>query len=80
MSELQVADDLRTARLYRLLPEYEPVRQQIYIVYPSRRYLAPRIRVMIDFLAEHVRRLTARDSSEHVGDDGSQRIAEMPQR
>jgi DNA-binding transcriptional LysR family regulator len=54
MSELQVADDLRAGRLRRLLPGYAPVRQQIYVVYPSRQYLAPRIRVMIDFLAENL--------------------------
>ncbi|HUI58677.1 MAG TPA: LysR family transcriptional regulator [Steroidobacteraceae bacterium] len=60
LSELQAADDIRAARLYRLLPDFLPERQQIYVVYPSRRHLPPRVRVTIDFVAEGVRRLMAR--------------------
>jgi DNA-binding transcriptional LysR family regulator len=61
MSELQVAEDLRASRLRRLLTDYEPVRQPIYVVYPSRRYLAPRVRVMIDFLAKNLPRLIVQE-------------------
>ena len=60
LSELQVADDIRAARLYRLLPDFPTERVPIHLVYPSRRHLAPRVRVVIDFLAEHTRRVTAR--------------------
>lgn len=60
MSELQVLDDIRASRLYRLLPDYAPAQQQIYVVYPSRRHLAPRVRVAIDFLVEQVRLNIAR--------------------
>jgi DNA-binding transcriptional LysR family regulator len=59
MSELQAFDDLQAGRLVRLLPNYAPVRQQIYLAYPSRRHLSPRVRVMLDFLIDSVRRLTA---------------------
>jgi DNA-binding transcriptional LysR family regulator len=45
-----VADDIRTARLCRLLAEYSSERSKFYLIYPSRRHLAPRTRVMIDFL------------------------------
>ena len=37
------------AGLYRLLPDYQPERFQVHMVYPSRRHLPPRVRVMIDF-------------------------------
>lgn len=57
MSDIQVIDDIRSARLYRLLADFAPPRQNIYLVYPSRQHLAPRVRVVVDFLAANVRRL-----------------------
>jgi DNA-binding transcriptional LysR family regulator len=53
--ESYVADDVRAARLHRLLADYPSKRTQAYLIYPSRRYLAPRTRVVIDFLVEQVR-------------------------
>jgi DNA-binding transcriptional LysR family regulator len=55
LSEAQVIDDIRSARLYRLLADYPSERHQAFIVYPSRRHLAPRTRVVIDFLVERLR-------------------------
>jgi DNA-binding transcriptional LysR family regulator len=52
--EQYVADDIRAARLYPLLVDYPSERVQIFVIYPSRRHLAPRTRVVIDFLAEQV--------------------------
>lgn len=66
LSELQAADDLRAARLYRLLPDYQPERFQVHIVYPSRRHLPPRVRVTIDFLVEQARQLFARFENDRV--------------
>jgi DNA-binding transcriptional LysR family regulator len=60
LPELQVADDIRAARLYRLLIDYPARRDQVFVLYPSRRHLAPRTRVMIDFLVEMGRALEAR--------------------
>jgi DNA-binding transcriptional LysR family regulator len=57
MSDIQVIDDVRSARLYHLLAEFAPPREKIYVVYPSRQHLAPRVRVVIDFIAASVRRL-----------------------
>ena len=57
MSDLQVIDDVRTKRLYHLLAEFAPPREDIHIVYPSRQHLAPRVRVVIDFLAANVRQV-----------------------
>ncbi|HEX4366988.1 MAG TPA: LysR family transcriptional regulator [Rhodopila sp.] len=52
--------EIRAGRLYRLLPNYVARRRQIFIVYPSRRHLAQRTRVVIDFLIEQFRRLDKR--------------------
>ncbi len=53
-------NDIRAGRLYRLLPDYTARRRQAFIVYPSRRHLAQRTRVVIDFLIEEFRQLDAR--------------------
>jgi len=60
VGELQVVDDVRAARLYRLLSDYTSPRVDLHLVYPSRRHLPPRVRVVIDFLAENIRLLTNR--------------------
>jgi DNA-binding transcriptional LysR family regulator len=52
--------EIRAGRLYRLLPNYTARRRQAYIVYPSRRHLAQRTRVVIDFLIEEFRQLDGR--------------------
>lgn len=57
LNELQVSDDIRAGRLYRLLPDYLPERRQAYVAYPSRRHVPPRVRVTIDFVVEHARDL-----------------------
>lgn len=66
MSELQAADDLRAGRLYRLLPDYAPEQFQIYVVYPSRQHLPPRVRVTIDFLIEGARQLFTRFENDRI--------------
>lgn len=60
LREPQVVDDIRAARLYRLLADYPSGREQTFIVYPSRRHLAPRTRVMIDFFVALGREAEAR--------------------
>jgi len=52
--EHHVADDICAGRLFPLLADYPSERSQVYVIYPSRRHLAPRTRVVIDFLVEHV--------------------------
>jgi DNA-binding transcriptional LysR family regulator len=59
LPEYLVADDLRAGRLKHVLPEYSSETAPAYVVYPSRQHLAPRTRVVIDFLVEEVRRLRA---------------------
>jgi DNA-binding transcriptional LysR family regulator len=47
-----VDGEIESGRLLVALPDFEPVAQPILAVYPSRRYLAPKVRVAIDFFAE----------------------------
>jgi DNA-binding transcriptional LysR family regulator len=46
-----VERELETGRLTVLLKDFEAAAQPISAVYPSRRFLAPKVRAMIDFLA-----------------------------
>jgi DNA-binding transcriptional LysR family regulator len=47
-----IGGDLREGRLVRLLPGYRMPDIDVLAVYPSRRHLSAKVRVMIDFLAE----------------------------
>jgi DNA-binding transcriptional LysR family regulator len=67
--EALIVDDIRAARLYRLLPGYKAGRQPTYVLYPSRRHLAPRTRVVIDFLVEQVSEAAARLAQDDVWGD-----------
>jgi DNA-binding transcriptional LysR family regulator len=49
-----VLDSLRDGRLIRVLGDYPSPGMPIHLVYPSRRNLPPRTRVLMDFLAEQV--------------------------
>jgi len=60
LPEYQIVDDVRTGRLQLVLPDYTSEPLPAYLVYPSRRHLAPRTRVVIDFLIEEVQRLRSR--------------------
>jgi DNA-binding transcriptional LysR family regulator len=53
-------NDIRAGRLYRLLPNYAARQSQAFIVYPSRRHLAQRTRLVIDFLIDEFRQLDIR--------------------
>jgi DNA-binding transcriptional LysR family regulator len=67
--EALIVDDIRAARLYRLLPKYKTERQPAYVLYPTRRHLAPRTRVVIDFLVEQVGEAAARLEQDDVWGD-----------
>ncbi|CAB3964164.1 MULTISPECIES: LysR substrate-binding domain-containing protein [Burkholderia] len=51
-----VEDDLRNGTLVDVLPGWAPKGGVIHAVFPSRRGLLPRVRLLIDFLAEHIRK------------------------
>ncbi|MGY8662805.1 LysR family transcriptional regulator [Bradyrhizobium sp. UFLA05-109] len=54
LSHLDADDDISAGRLRVLMPEFPPLRFPLTLVYPSRRNLPPRVRVMIEFLSEIV--------------------------
>jgi DNA-binding transcriptional LysR family regulator len=47
-----IGNDLRAGTLVHVLPEYRLPEIDILAMYPSRRHLSARVRVMIDFLVE----------------------------
>ncbi|NNU42074.1 LysR family transcriptional regulator [Ramlibacter montanisoli] len=46
-----VEHELRAGRLVELLPEYRSHELGVYAVYPSRKHLLPKVRLLIDYLA-----------------------------
>jgi DNA-binding transcriptional LysR family regulator len=61
-TELQVRDELESGALQVILANYEaPGNVAVWALYPSGRYLLPRLRVLLDFLTERFR---------DVGNDG----------
>jgi DNA-binding transcriptional LysR family regulator len=51
-----VAEEIRAGRLVSLLPGYRPPRSPIAAVYPSRRHLSAKVRVIVDYLARRFAR------------------------
>ena len=79
LPEYQIVDDVRDGRLQLVLPDYTSEPLPAYLVYPSRRHLAPRTRVVIDFLIEQVQRIRSRrtrasKAPEVNAEPGSERI------
>lgn len=59
LGDLMVLDELRAGRLREVLADFAPPRGQIFLVYPTRRHVPPRVRVVIDYVTEGVRWLSA---------------------
>lgn len=53
----QVADELAAGTLVRLLPDDEPEPLPVHLVVPSARYMAPKLRALLDFLAARLGQL-----------------------
>ena len=47
-----VRNDIAAGRLVELLPEYRSLELGIYAVYPTRKHVLPKVRALIDVLAE----------------------------
>ena len=54
---LMVKDQLASGELVRVLDAWEPRREVIHAVYPSRRGLLPSVRTLVDFLTEEYARM-----------------------
>ncbi len=55
LPEVQLIDDVRSGRLIRLLSGYPSQELPVNILYPTRRNLAPRTRVVMEFLVHEIR-------------------------
>jgi DNA-binding transcriptional LysR family regulator len=55
-----VGDDLACGALVELMPEYRSIELGIYAVYPTRKHVSPKVRVLIEFVAEHFARTAPR--------------------
>jgi len=55
----EVSDDLRSGRLVRVLRDFPAPGIPFSLVYPSRRHLAPRTRLVMDFIWAQVRQIEA---------------------
>ena len=53
-----VGDDLRSGALVELMPEFRSVELGIYAVYPTRKHVSPKVRLLLDYVAHA---LKARD-------------------
>lgn len=51
------AGALRAGRVRQVLQEFEPAPYPVHALYPHSRHLAAKVRVLVDFLVEHYRRL-----------------------
>lgn len=49
-----VGDDIAAGTLVELLPAYRPPEMGVYAVYPSRKHLLPKVRLLIDHLAHEL--------------------------
>ena len=54
---LEVFDDVRNGTLVRVLSDFPAASVPFSLVYPSRRHLAPRTRLVMDFIWEQVRQI-----------------------
>jgi DNA-binding transcriptional LysR family regulator len=64
--EALIVDDVRLARLYRLLPNYQTERLPAFLLYPSRQHLPPRTRVVIEAIARETARIATRLAEDDV--------------
>ena len=56
-SAIDVAQDLLTGRLKRLMPEYTIPLTEMWLVLPSRQLISPAIRLIRDELKQHINEL-----------------------
>ncbi|OWW22824.1 LysR substrate-binding domain-containing protein, partial [Noviherbaspirillum denitrificans] len=51
-----IEDDLKTGKLVDIMPGWAPKGGIVHAVFPSRRGLLPGVRLLIDYLAEHIQK------------------------
>ncbi|WP_137920222.1 LysR family transcriptional regulator [Hydrogenophaga sp. 2FB] len=50
-----VGPDLQAGTLVELMPAFQSIELGVYVVYPSRKFMPPKVRLLIDFLVEAFR-------------------------
>jgi DNA-binding transcriptional LysR family regulator len=68
---VEVFDDLRHGALVRVLSDFPATGLPFSLVYPSRRHLAPRTRLVMDFIWEELRKIRAEHAT--ASDEGALR-------
>jgi DNA-binding transcriptional LysR family regulator len=68
---VEVFDDLRNGTMVRVLSDFPATGVPVSLVYPSRRHLAPRTRLVMDFIWEQVRQIQAEIGT--ASDEGAPR-------
>lgn len=53
-----VNTDLQSGALVELMPTYRSIEFGIFVVYPTRQYLAPKVRALIDFLSKALKNVS----------------------
>jgi DNA-binding transcriptional LysR family regulator len=61
LPELNAAEDVASGRLRSVLPEYTRGGATLYVVYPTKRQVPPRVTAFRDFVTEYL----ARDGADH---------------
>ncbi len=49
-----VGKDIQQGRLISILRDYRMLEVSVYLVYPQRRHLSPKVRAFVDFMAERI--------------------------
>jgi len=58
LPSLMVNEQLKQGSLIHLLPQWQPKKDIIHLVYPSRRGQLPAVRALIDFIAQYYQSFT----------------------
>ena len=62
LPDYYVMQHIKKGRLITLLDHYREPEQDIWAVYPHTRHLSPKVRVLVDYLAEHIDRNTSHNN------------------
>lgn len=55
LAEFHIGDDLRAGRLVPVLKDYqEPSKEPLYLVYPNRKHISPRVKAFCDFMERQI--------------------------
>jgi DNA-binding transcriptional LysR family regulator len=61
VQQILVIDELAQGRLTRILPDYEVQPTDVYVTYPSARFLRPVVRAFIDYAVPRLRKIDGID-------------------